>query len=366
MLSASAPARGGGGAATDAYQGISEAPLEVHGFIDVYDQGNFGDPLAGAALLRAYDTSADRPSLGLARLTVAHAPSSIGFRLDVGAGDFADAYLHFDPASTDYRRLSRDLSYVEQAFVSVKIPIERQPEIDVGKFGTPVGLEDNESLGNWNYSRSLLFLLAEPSYHSGVRVTYPVSGTLAASVFWVNGWDTNVADGNAMRTFAAAATWTPQPGVALYLTYMAGPERAITRLADPALAFRNVVDASASYELTRRLTLAATGDYGHDDAQGGVRWWGVGGYVREVFQEWLVGSLRGEHYDDEDGFSSGTPQRLAELTATLELRTRWGPLAASERLEYRRDQSDAPVFLGGSSGPSTHQDTVCLGLLVAF
>ena len=46
--------------------------------------------------------------------------------------------------------------------------------MDVGKFVTSAGAEVIETNGNWNYSRSLLFALAIPYYHMGVRTSMPV------------------------------------------------------------------------------------------------------------------------------------------------------------------------------------------------
>jgi hypothetical protein len=34
----------------------------------------------------------------------------------------------------------------------------------------------------------------------GVRATYSMADTLAATAFWVAGWNANVVDGNGMRT----------------------------------------------------------------------------------------------------------------------------------------------------------------------
>ncbi len=90
------------------------------------------------------------------------------------------------------------------------------------------------------------------------------------------------------------------------------------------------------YALTERVSLACTADYGHDAANSGVSWWGIGGYVRYRLVDWLAGAVRGEHYEDPNGFMTGTKQRLAELTATLEARDRVGPVALIGRLEYRR------------------------------
>jgi hypothetical protein len=74
-----------------------------------------------------------------------------------------------DPAAPDNPRLARALSFVPQAFGTVLLPLAREVELDVGRFATPVGLEDNESLTNWNYGRSLLYTWAEPSLHTGLR-----------------------------------------------------------------------------------------------------------------------------------------------------------------------------------------------------
>jgi hypothetical protein len=359
-------ARAGGGAATDSYDDIREGAIDVHALADVYAQYNSNAPHNGMSQYRAFDDRADQPALGMLRLTLAHKPSLFGFRVDAGVGDLPNGYLRFDPAAATHPGLSRGLSYVEQAFLTAMVPVGSGLEVDVGKFGTPIGLEDNEALGNWNYSRSLLYLLAEPSYHSGLRLTYPVTKTLAVALFWVNGWDTNVYDGNAMRTLGVAASWNPTPNLEMVADYMGGPERAPTRLSDPQLSFRNEFDGYARYELTKRIAIASTGDYGRDAANGGVSWWGVGGYLRVGMLRWLAGSLRAEHYADADAFTSGTKQRLAEVTATIEVRGELGPVKWIERLEYRRDQSDAHVFAAAGPELLTRQDTLGLSLMAAF
>jgi hypothetical protein len=359
-------ARASGGAATDSYDDIRAVAIDVHGLADLYMQGNFNAPPSGSSQLRAFDGVAGEPSLGLMRITVAHKPDLFGFRVDVGVGDLPNAYLRFDPAASTHPDLSRGLSYLEQAFVTATVPVGRGIAVDVGKFGTPVGLEDNESMGNWNYSRSLLYLLAEPSYHAGLRVTYPASETLGVSLFWVNGWDANVLDGNGMRALAAAVTWDPTPGLELVADYMGGLERAPTRLSDPTLTFRNEVDAYARYELTKRVAFACTSDYGRDAANGGVSWAGVGGYLRVGMLPWLAGSVRAEHYADGDGFTSGTRQELAEMTATMEVKGEVDAVKWVGRLELRRDQSDAAVFSAGARELVAHQDTLGASLAAAF
>jgi len=357
-------ARAGGGAATDAYEGIREhALLDVHALADVYVQHE--EPTGGALQFRAFDVHTDQVALELLRLTLAHRPDWFGFRVDAGVGDTPDVFLRYDPAAPAHPGLSRGLSYLEQAFVTLALPVGRGVSLDAGKFGTPVGLEDNETPSNWNYSRSLLFTLGEPTYHTGMRATARVTDELALSAFWLNGWNTNVLDGNGMRSFSFAATWQGRK-TDVVLVYAGGLEHAPTRLFDPTLSFRHELDGSVIYALRSWLSFAATADYGLDAGSGGVEWWGVGGYARWCVLPWLAGVLRGEHYADPEGFTSGTAQRVAEGTVTAEASTRVGPVKVIGRLEYRRDQSDEPSFRAAAPRTLTHQDTSTLGVMAAF
>lgn len=369
LAAVSAPrlAWAGGGAATDSYEGIQEGALDVHGLLDVYAQHDFQEPSRGEVRYRAFD-GRNGLSLGLLRLTLAHAPGVVGFRVDAGVGDLPDAYMDSDPDATLNPELARVLSYVEQAFVTVRPPPVPGLAIDGGKFGTPVGLEDNESIYNWNYSRSLLFTQAEPTYHTGLRATYGQSEGLAFTAFWLNGWNTNVLGGNGMRSFAAAATWRGRGAVPpqVALVYAAGLERAPMELSNPALSFRHEFDAYASTVVRQRLELAASVDYGTDASRGGVSWWGLSGALRYRVTPWLAVAVRGEHLSDSDGFLTGTVQQLAGLTGTLQVKRRVGPFEVLGWLEYRRDRSDTPVFPSHATQPVLHQDTLTLAGAAAF
>ena len=366
-LAVQGTAFGGGGAETSAYEDIDGSrAIDVHGLADFYAQHTVHRPPQGTVQFRAFDVRSDEPYLNFLRLTLAHRPGPYGFRLDVGLGDTPNGYVRSDPAASAYPGLSRTLSYVEQAFVTAIVPLGRGVTIDIGKFGTPIGLEDNETQHNWNYSRSLLYTLAEPTYHAGVRFTYPLGETLAVSLFWVNGWNANVAAGNGMRALAGAVTWTPNERLELVVDGMGGLERAPTRLSDPTLTFRTELNASGSYALSDRVSFALTADYGHDAAEGGVLWWGLGGYIRGRALPWLAGTLRGEHFADPNGFTSGTKQRLVEATGTIEVSGKVGDVALLGRLEYRRDRSDVRVFGGLDSARLTRQETLGVGLVASF
>jgi hypothetical protein len=363
-LCAVTAARAGGGPATDAYDDVVPGVVDVHALGDVYLQHDFALPPSGRVVLRQFDFVSDRPSLNYLRLTVAHRPGRVGFRLDVGVGDTADAYRADDPELALHPELARAMSYLGQAFASVVIPVGRGLAIDAGKFATPAGLEDNETIANWNYSRSFLYSWAEPSLHTGVRASLELTSWLSVALFWLNGWNANFVDGNDLRSFAAAVGIHPRPSLELILTYVAGLERAPNALADPALHWRNLVSASGEWTATSWLSLALAADYGDDRALGGVRFGGVAGYVRGQWR-WLAVTVRGEYYADPSGLTTGLAQQLGEVTATLEASTRQGPLQLLARLEYRHDQSTARPF-PTPAGPVSSQDTLTLALIASL
>ncbi len=356
-----------GGPATDAYDDVSKTTaVDLHLFGDLYALRNFNDPASRLNQLREFDFNSDQASLSFARITVAHRPELIGFRLDLGLGDTTQIYEQQDPAATAHPELARALSHLEQAFVTVMVPVKPGIEIDVGRFGTPMGFEDNESLSNWLYSRSLLYSWAEPSLHTGLRLSCRATDTLAFSAFWVNGWNSIVVDGNDMRTVAGAGSWAPAPGLALIVVDMAGPEHPPTQLTG-ALSFRNLLAAYVTYDATKQLSFALALDHGNDRANGGVDWWGTAGYARLQARPWLAAALRAEYFADPSGFMTGTPQRVGEVTTTLEAQRVTERLRLVARLEYRHDQSSAFVFDGAEPDVrESRQDTLTLALLAAF
>jgi hypothetical protein len=181
----------------------------------------------------------------------------------------------------------------------------------------------------------------------------------------VNGWNTNVLAGNGMRTVGGAVTWKPCESAELVVDYLGGPERAATRLADATLTMRHELDTYAVWELTPGVALAASADYGHDAARGGASWSGVAGYVSARPLEWLAFAARGEHFFDDEGFITGTGQRITELTLTAEGRFSLAGRTPMVRLEFRRDTSDEPVFGRDLPRALTHQDTLTVAFVAA-
>ena len=349
-----APAHAGGGPPPHAYDGIDDSALDIHALAELYAALNFDDPRSGQSQLRAFDTTANEPAIGWLRLRIAHKPRTFGFRVDLGVGDTANAYFADDPASTAHPVLSRWLSHVGQAFVTAVLP--GGIALDAGKFDTPVGLEDNENLMNWNFSRSYVFTYAEPSLHTGLRATYVIQPELTVAAFWLNGWNANILDGSDMRSYALAARWKPTEEIEAVVVYAGGLEPAPT---DPSvLAFRNLLDAYVTVQATHTVALAASGDYT-------TKFMGASGAVRFAPVAWLAGSLRVEQLADRTGFATGTGQTLDELTATAESRAIERGVTLIGRLEYRHDRSNADVFDHGGVLEHT-QDTLTAALLASY
>ncbi len=328
---------------------------EVSGFVDVYFGYDFNTPSTRQAQVRNFDIQHDSFSLNLAELSLEKKPTSdsrAGFRVDLDYGPTATVVSAAEPGGT------RTFENILQAYASYLAPLGQGLQFDIGKFVTPIGNEVIKTRDNWNYSRSLLFTLAEPYYHAGVRVSYSVNDHFSLSGLLVNGWN-NVVDDNGGKTVGVQATLKPSAALTIVQSYMGGPEQA-----NDNADWRHLVDTVISYTATPTVSLAMNYDYGRDTVAGSpVTWQGVAGYLRYQPMLWFAITPRVEYYRDPNGFTTGLTQKLKETTLTLEFKQKDGVLL---RTEYRRDMSDRPYFLKDVSRLVTHQDTLTVGIVYAF
>jgi Putative beta-barrel porin-2, OmpL-like. bbp2 len=329
---------------------------EVSGFVDTYYSYNGNTPATRkAGLERNFDVQHNSFSLNLLELALEKKPTADsrgGFRFDL---DFGPTQGIVNAAEPGDRTL---LQNIGQAYLSYLAPAGNGLQIDIGKFVTPLGNEVIKTKDNWNYSRSLLFALAIPYYHMGVRATYSVSDKFTLAGFLVNGWN-NVVDNNTGKTVAVQATVKPLPALTIAETYIAGPEQT-----DDNADWRHVSDTVATFTVTPKVSLAANYDYGQDKESGAtVKWQGIAGYLRFQPTAWFALSPRAEYYNDRDGFTTGMAQKLKEFTLTAEVKPKDGMIM---RLEYRRDVSDIGFFLKNAAENSPHQNTFTIGFIYAF
>ncbi len=205
-------------------------------------------------------------------------------------------------------------------------------QIDAGIFVTPAGAEVIEAKDNLNYSRGLLFVLAVPSYHSGVRLTYSPNDKVTLMGGLVNGWN-NVVENNTGKTILGSLTLKPTGALTLVENYIGGPETAGTND-----NWRNLSDTILTYAASPKLNLVANYDYG---SQADAHWQGIAGYLKYQATKVVAFAPRFEYYDDASGATTGVAQKLKDVTATLELKAADNLLW---RVEYRGDLSNDAVF----------------------
>jgi hypothetical protein len=341
-----------------ALAGISSAPaqqaekLRLDGLIDGYSSWNQNHPFTGGNQWHLFDTSADAWSLSLARLAIDRETDPVGFHAELGAGNTYKLMNSSDPAP-------HIMQYIPQAYVKWKPAFFKGVQLDFGKFYTSTGVEVLDTDQNWNYSRSLLFSWAQPAYHFGLRTTIPVARHVVAGVQVVNGWN-DVRDNNTGKTVGLTAnfawsrlSWTN--------VYYGGPEKTGNNQ-----GWRHLYDTALLVTPRKPVTFYVNFDYALESRLDGGknRWAGIGGAARIAAGRKFSLTPRLEWFFDADGFSTGTEQRLKEVTLTAEWKLCRG---LASRLEYRRDWSNRATFPGGNPGEFLNsQNTVTLGMLATF
>jgi len=322
---------------------------EVGGLVDAYYLWNSNK--TGPAY-HAFDGFHNSFDLSMAEVWLAKPAASdspIGYKVRL---NFGHATSVFTPATDgDYKN-------VEEAFGTYLAPVGKGLSIDVGKFVTNAGAEVVEAKDNWNYSRGLLFQLAIPVYHAGIRLTYSPNDKVTLMGGLVNGWN-NVNDQNTGKTVMASITLKPTGSLTLIENYIGGPEQA-----GNSSDFRHLSDTVLSFTATPMVSLMANYDYGTDTIAGVKNTWqGIAGYAKLQANKVVAVVPRVEYYNDKNGWSTGTPQNLTSFTLTLEVKAADNFLW---RTEYRGDFSDTATFIPSTGAAKKNQQMLTFGFLYSF
>jgi hypothetical protein len=329
---------------------LTQGGMDFSFLFDGYVSGNFNHPDSGYNQLRNFDYRADTLHVNMGKITIDRAPAPIGFHLDVG---FGQTFTNIHASD----RAPEALKYFEQAYVSLKPKSLHGLQIDAGEFVTSAGAEVIETNANWNYSRSLLFALAIPYYHFGIRTSFPVGPHFTGGVQLVQGWN-NVYDNNSGKTVGLTGAYAWKK-VTWSNVYYVGPEKSHTND-----GIRHLYDTTVLVNATDNLSYYINFDYGRDKniGSGASQWTGIAGAARYGFKKKYAVAGRLELFDDIDGFATGTTQKVKEVTFTGEYKmASW----LMTRLEFRNDWSDQRYFEKEGGRTSKSQPTILLGL-VAF
>jgi Putative beta-barrel porin-2, OmpL-like. bbp2 len=239
-----------------------------------------------------------------------------------------------------------------------------------GKFTTLHGTEVIASTGNTNISRSILFG-AVPFTHTGVRATWAVSDTVSVIAGVNNGWD-QLTDANKGKTAELGVTLNPIKPLNIAVSGYSGQEPA-----GVGNGTRTSINAVVSYNIIDPLTVGAEIlDVSQDIPGAGgattkAKYNGAALYVTYMFTPKWRGVLRGESFDDKNGFHffptggafAATDTKYKEVTATVSF------LASDSfeaRAEVRRDQANNTVFTDSTGATSKSQMGFALQGLYKF
>ena len=323
---------------------------------------NGAPPGTNALPARVFDYKKDLSLQNLNLMLAKQPENGFGGVLDLSIGTDADVIASYGTINREKGPANGANHYVDptQAFLHYGAgPLT----VIAGKFASLAGAEVIKSRDNTNFSRSILFGYAVPFTHTGLRGTYKLSDTLSLVGGVNEGWDSSTGK-NGGATVELGATFNPVKQFTLVGAFYSGREKVVNyplaALNASPTGTRNLIDVVGTLNATDKLSFVLNYDYATQQgatllsgATGTARWHGLAGYVNyAINDQWRV-SLRGEVFDDKDGYRTTTEagatagQVWKEATFTVG----YNVIKALElRAELRRDSSGQNVFYTGS-GP---------------
>jgi hypothetical protein len=326
---------------------------------------NWNRPADRINLLRAYDTRANTFGIQQAAIVVESAPDvdegrRFGARIDLQFGQATETVQGSaanEPRPDVYRN-------IWQAYGTYIFPVGRGLQMDFGKFAANLGYETNYAKDNSQFSRGYLFNFL-PFYHSGLRLTLPVSKDVSVAYMLTNGIQ-ETEDFNNFKSQQVTAIVKPGSRVTWLTNYYVGQEQPDGAQPDGPDGFFRVFDTYVTVTATPKVSVGLDVNYVTNevhDVDSSLSLQGTGLYARYQASTAAAVSMRYERLDDE-GLFGGIDQRLQELTATAEYTFADGFLL---RGEVRRDWSNRAFFT--TSVPDLlrdHQNTATVGLVWWF
>lgn len=235
---------------------------------------------------------------------------------------------------------------VEQAYLSYKFNTEI---IKIGELLTLAGLEQYNYTKTMNFSRSILDGYAQPGVHLGVRGLHIVNHEITIIAGIGNGWNT-IKHAARQTTVDLGLQYEVGPQFSVLLNTFSGYQYLTDNINSGPTGYRNLIDLFGTYQLNKKITLAFNLDYGFQTSAllpnniiNRAVWQGLAGYIQYALSDKWSTALRGEVFDDTNGYRTGVKQNWRELTLSIA----YEPINHLQcRAETRRDFSNVNSFLG--------------------
>jgi len=353
---------------------IGKSDITVSGYFDGYFQYQFSHPSPAVPIGgRVYVWREAQPTLGLAWLDIAKPakPKSLGFKVSLAAGDYADGDVPAAGSGTGEAQFKS----IAQAYGTYMGP--NGFTADLGKFLSPYGFDTTVAQLNWNYTLTDATFLV-PNYLAGVRATYPFKGC-SVSGYVVSDLEETATSGvqedNGTKDFILRLNYTTPDGKFNYIPAVGFGK---DKLPGPlGKGNEDIVlwDNWLTYKAAPKTTLAGEYVYRKDKDKGGLynlRGDGYGVYVHQELTPTKSVTVRysalAKHMDTLAPAPVGSSSfRADEVTVTYE--QKFAP-NFSARLEYRHDHSNNPALFGfpdeNKPIPVGHQDAVIVAGLFSL
>jgi Putative beta-barrel porin-2, OmpL-like. bbp2 len=264
---------------TKAQDSLAGKKWQLSGFIDLYYQYDFNEPLSNERPPFVYNHKKhNRPSVNLSMLKLAYNKNKWKGNLALMAGDYARNNLAAEP---------RWLQYVYEANVGYRFTDKFSAE--AGILPSHLGIESAISKDCWNLSRSLL---AEnsPYFETGMKLNYTFNSRWSASVLLLNGWQ-HIKENNKSKAIGTQLVFKPHDKWLLNSSSFIGNEQPDS-VAAHVRVFHNLY---ITYELTRKMNIAFLFDAGTEERQ---TWWGTAALFQYKINKKLNAAARAEYYND--------------------------------------------------------------------
>lgn len=351
---------------------MEAAGIDVHGYVDTSYTALSGNGKFIGNILnnRVFDFERNSFNIQALDLTVSSLPTEgFGGLVNLTAGKDADtiaAYGTIDSAKGPANGVGKTFDMTQAYFHYASGSLM----VIAGKYVTLAGAEVIKSPSNTNFSRSILFGYAIPFSHTGARGFYKVNDMVTLIAGVNNGWD-NLKDTNSQKTVELGVSLAPSKSFSIAAQGYSGEEQLTNYPLSAAGGIRNLLDIVATFTATEQLTLVLNYDNASQQnatlingSTGTAKWDGWAGYANYQINDMWRLSLRGEIFNDTDGYRTAVEpgktsgQKWEEATVTLA----YLPTKNVElRGEVRGDRSDQKVFLA-TDGITTQNSQSSFGL----